>query len=186
MKRSMPILLVLLVACSQFSIRSSYDPAATFGQLHTYGWLPLDEADGADQRLLDRYLDKRLRTAVGTELDAKGYAPATAAAPDFLLNYRLVTEPGEAARGGRAGIPYTSAWVGWQGAETFYRESFDTGTLYIAVIDGRSRRLVWLGAAQARLLSNASLERKARRVDAVAHKILEEFPPKGTDARAAR
>jgi hypothetical protein len=63
-------------------------------------------------------------------------------------------------------------------------ESYDAGTLYIAVIDGGSRRLVWLGAAQSRLLANASLQKRAKRVDAVTHQILADFPPKSNGRSA--
>jgi len=173
--------LALLVACSQFHVRSDFDPKADFAPLRTYAWLPLDQVDRADQSVPDRYLDKRLRSAVDTELGAKGYAPAGSGAPDFFLNYRLATEPAD-AMGGRQAFPHATAWSGWWGAEALYRESYDAGTLFITVIDGRSHRLVWLGAAQARLLPHASLEKKAKRVDAVVHQILADFPP-GRPAR---
>jgi hypothetical protein len=184
MKRGLPILLALLVACSQFRVRSDADPSADFTRLRTYAWLPLDQADPADQRVLDRYLDKRLRTAIDRELGAKGYAPAESGAPDFLLNYRLSTEPASSLRGSR-GMPYGVGWIGWYGAEAVYVENYDAGTLYIAVIDGRSRRIVWLGAAQSRILSHASLEKRAKRVDAVAHQILAKFPPNAATATSA-
>jgi hypothetical protein len=174
MRRGLQILLVLLVACSQFRVRSNADPAADFTRFQTYGWLPLEEAEPADQRVLDRYLDKRLRSAVDTELGAKGYRPASGT-PDFLLNYRLSTEPASALRGRRV-LASAPGWAGFQGAEAIWTDNYDAGTLYIGVLDGRSRRLVWLGAAESRLLSNASLEKKAKRVDAVAHQVLAGFP----------
>jgi len=184
MRRGTPILLLLLVACSQFSVKSRFDPSANFGRLRTYAWLPPEEAEPADQRLLDRYLDKRLRTAVETELRTKGYAPATADAPDFLVNYRLATEAETSNRGGRAFPSGSTVWGGWGGTESAFVESYDAGTLYIAVIDGSSRRMVWIGYAQARLLSTASLERKAERVDAATHQILASFPAKGASVQA--
>jgi hypothetical protein len=53
------------------------DPNADFARLQTYAWLPLQEAAPADQRVLDRYIDSRIRKAVDRELGGKGFRPAT-------------------------------------------------------------------------------------------------------------
>ena len=177
MRRSVPILLILLAACSQFRVRSNFDPRKDFTHLRTYAWVPLDQADPADQRLLDRYLEKRVRSAVESELGAKGYKPVDAGTPDFLVNYRLTTEASDSARG-RA-VP----WGTWESGDTVNRESYDVGTLLIGISDGHSHRLVWIGAAQTRLLSNASLEKRAERAEEAVQQILASFPPKpGSDA----
>lgn len=167
-------ILVLIVACSQFSVRSSVDPNADFGRLQTYAWLPLDEVEPADQRVLDRYIDTRIRKAVDRELGGKGFRPATAT-PDFYLNYRLATDPSDSVKGGRRPL-YGPGWGDYPGAETLLRENFDAGTLYIAALDGGSKRGIWLGAAQARLLPHISLEKRAKRVDDAVHAILADFP----------
>jgi len=164
----------VLVACSQFSVRSSVDPSVDFGRLQTYAWLPLDQAAPADQRVLDRYLDSRIRKAVDRELGGKGFRPA-AGDPDFYLNYRVATEPSDSVKGGRRPL-YGPGWGDYPGAETLLRENFDAGTLYIAALDGTSKRGMWLGAAQARLLPHISLEKRAKRVDDAVHAILADFP----------
>jgi len=38
-------LAIALVACSQFSVRSTRDLSADFTRMHTYVWLPLDQVD---------------------------------------------------------------------------------------------------------------------------------------------
>jgi len=168
-------LALVLVACSQFGVRSSRDPAADFARLRTYAWLPLDQADPADQRVLDRYIDARIRSAVGRELGGKGFQPASAGEPDFYLNYRLATEPADAVKGGRRPY-YGPGWGAWPGGETLLRENFDAGTLYLGALDADSKRAIWLGAAQARLLPHISLEKRAKRVDDAVHAILADFP----------
>lgn len=61
-----------------------HDPAANFRDLRTYAWLPPVDAAPADQRVQDRYLDRRLRRAVDTELLSKSYSPVDPAQrPDF-------------------------------------------------------------------------------------------------------
>ena len=172
MRRSTVLLVALtLVGCSQFDVRSDYDRQANFGRLRTFSWLPYEEAEPADQRVPDRYIDRRIRTAVETELRAKGYQPTDGTAPDFLLNYRFSREPGSAVQGN----PHFRGH--WSGAQMLYEESYDDGALYLWVIDPPSRHVLWIGAASARLLPHISLERRAKRVDAVVHKLLARFPP---------
>jgi hypothetical protein len=174
--RRAPLLLpvIALVACSQFSVRSARDPGADFARLRTYAWMPLDQVEPADQRVLDRYIDTRIRAAVDRELGAKGFRPA-AGEPDFYLNYRVSTSPDEAVKGGWR-PHYGAGWGAYPGAETLLRENFDAGTLFIAALDGASRQGIWLGAAQARLLPHISLEKRAKRVDDAVHAILTDFP----------
>jgi len=181
--RVAPVLLVcagLAVAgCSRFAVRSVKDPAADFRSIHTYAWLPVEEAAPADQRVQDRYLDRRLRGAVGAELGARGVVPAAPGQqPDVLLNYRLSTSPVTSPRvdpdlrfGG-------SAWLAWPDASALTSQSYDQGALYIAMIDPRSRRMIWVGVAEARLVPTMSLDRKTKRVDAAARSILASFPPR--------
>jgi hypothetical protein len=164
-----------VVGCTRFDVRSNYDHGADFAQLKTYAWLPPSEADPADQRVLDRYIDTRIRADVATEMGSKGFRPVGSAAPDFLLNYRLATQPAEAVKGDRRlGI----GWYGWAGLEDTYMASYDEGTLYIAVLDAQTKRIIWLGAASARIMPHISLERAAKRVDDAVHRILASFPPR--------
>src|SRR5215470_15955818 len=88
------VLAVALAACTRFTIRTRHDPSADFAGLHTYAWLPLDEADPADQRVLDRAVDARIRADVERDLRGKGIVAAGDAAPDMLLNYRIASTPG--------------------------------------------------------------------------------------------
>ena len=171
----LPLVVLVVGACSQFGVRSSGDPNADFTRLHTYAWLPLDQADTADQRVLDRYIDARIRKAVDRELGGKGFQPASAGEPDFYLNYRVATEAADAVKGGRRPF-YGPGWGAWPGAETLLRESYDSGTLFIAALEPASKRAIWLGAAQARLLPHISLEKRAKRVDDAVHAILADFP----------
>ena len=176
--RGLLLLVFVLTACSRFNVRSDWDRSADFRALHTYAWLPREDAAPADQRAQDRFIDRRIRSAVDTELRAKGYAPADSGEPDFLLNYRLASEPASVVRADPRAYFGGGGWFGWPNAGSFYTESYDEGTLYIAVIDPRSKRMLWVGAAQARLLPLTSLEQKEKRVDAAVHAILARFPPR--------
>jgi len=170
-------LVIAVGGCSQFAVRADRDPSANFSRLRTYAWLPLSEAAPAYQRVLDRYIDARIRSAVDTALGTKGYRPAGSDPPDFFLNYRVVSDTAE--QEGIASRSYLlgARWEGWSGVEGVYRDTYRAGTLYVAVIDARTRKMIWLGAASARLLPTVPLEKRAQRVDAAVHQIFERFPP---------
>ena len=170
---------LVVAGCSRFSVRSTHDPAANFRDLRTYAWLPPEQAAPADQRVQDRYLDRRLRAAVDTELRSKGFRPVEAGQqPDFLLNYRLATTPAESMHGDPDLRFGGTSWMAWPDASAVYSDNYDVGRLYIAVIDPRSKRMIWVGVAQARLVPTMSLDRKAKRVDAATRSILASFPPR--------
>ena len=118
--RTLPLLVPLVLAlagCTQFAIRSDHDRTADFSRLRTYAWLPLAEVAPADQRVLDRYIDARIRSAVDAELGAKGCRPAGSEPPDFFLNYRLVTESTEQQRTGSRSYLLGARWEGWSGVD---------------------------------------------------------------------
>lgn len=167
------LLALALAGCTQFAVRARHDANADFTRLRTYGWLPLSEAEPADQRVLDRAIDARIRVAVDRELGAKGFRSAAGGAPDFLLNYRIASRPASDLHG----VAWGGWWAGWAGSSAVY-ESFDSGAFFIAVIDPQTRRMIWVGAAEARLLPHISLEKRLARVDAAVHRILERFPPR--------
>jgi uncharacterized protein DUF4136 len=167
------VLAFLVPGCTRFDARARQDPSVDFGGLQTYAWLPPSEAEPADQRVNDRAFDRRIRRATEQELQAKGYRPADST-PDFLLNYRLSTSPADAVDARTRGYP-GDPWAGWSTTGPVY-DTYDVGTLYVAALDRNTKRMIWVGAAQARLLPHTSLEKGLKRVDAAVHKILASFP----------
>jgi len=171
-------LALLLAGCSQFVVNSRHDPQADFGALHTFGWLPRDEADPADQMTPNENFDRRIRADIEQDLRGKGFAPAGSAAPDFLLNYRVSSTPVSAVQGD----PSFGGWGGWwmmtPGWEAQFSDDYDEGALYIAVLDPDRQRMFWLGVAEARLLPSMSFDRTLERIDAAVAAILKSFPPR--------
>ena len=168
---ALALLLALAVACSQFDVHTYRDPSADVTQFRSWDWLPEELLAPADQRLPDRYLDRKLRDAERV-LRAKGYVRAAGASPDFFLNYRLTTVDRTSPQ-----PPYRyglGAW--WPEREARARDSHDVGTLLLDVVSAQTRALVWRGTASARLLPHASLEKSARRTELVVEHVLEDFP----------
>src|SRR5262245_12725012 len=90
-RAALGLLVAVAVGCARFDVHVDRDPSVDLTQFRSWAWLPPDLQEPADQRLLDRYLDRKLRDAVERVLRAKGYAPAAGEAPDLFLNYRLTT-----------------------------------------------------------------------------------------------
>ena len=67
-------------------------------------------------------------------------------------------------------------WYGWPGMARLSTESYEEGTLFLGVLDSDSKRMIWLGAANTRLLPHVSLEKRVKRVEAAIHDLLERFP----------
>ena len=165
-------LVVAIVACSQFNVHVDRDPAVDVTRFHSWAWLPPEMLEPADQRMLDRYLDKKLRGAVERVLREKGYVPAVGEPPDMFVNYRLTTNDRSSRQ-----PPYAyqlGSW--WTHAEARSRDTYDEGTLILDVILPQTRTLVWRGTASARLLPHASLEKSTRRTEQVVEQILKDFP----------
>jgi hypothetical protein len=169
------VLLAFVVAgCAQFTVRAKQDPNVDFGRLRTFAWLAPNEAEPVDQRVNDPAIDRRIRAAAEGELKSKGYRPADSGPADFLLNYRLSTSSGDAPHGSGRGYA-RGVWGGWPDAAIVY-DTYDEGTLYLAALDGTTKQMIWLGAAQARLLPHISYEKRAKRADSVVQQILASFP----------
>ena len=124
---ALPVLCALVLACSGIKVDSDYDPSADFTQLRTWSWLP-HAGQSDDPRLDNALLDSRIRAAVKSELDAKGYTLATSGAPDFQVTYHVSVEGKldvntvyrDYPRGGYGRVGHHRG--GWGYAETSVRE----------------------------------------------------------------
>lgn len=167
---------VVVAACGGGAMRvtSQTAPAADLGRYRTYAWRTPAPADaGRDLRDPGGLLDWRVRGAVDRGLAAKGYTPAGAGRPDFLVDYDVrVTDNNTES---------FSEWVeyrrlgGTSGLGTAFVSGFEEGSLILVVLDGRSGDLVWRGAATAVLES----ARQSERVDEAVRLVLARLPDAG-------
>lgn len=75
--------LALLGACSSYQISYDYDVTASYGRYKTFDYYASKKGTGGTTSLMD----KRVRSAVEKELQAKGFIMETRADPDFLVTY---------------------------------------------------------------------------------------------------
>jgi hypothetical protein len=181
-RRLLAALTALSIAgCAPISVSYDYDPAFSFGALRTFGWLPEpgERAPGARGNDL---VSSRIRHAVETQLEAKGYRKADGT-PDFYVAYHAAVttrlqvdtmyDPGVWGPGPRA------ARRGWGGTRVDVRE-YDEGTLILDVFDAGDYRLRWRGTATAVVNAESDPQRRTERINEAVRLILEKFPPPST------
>ncbi|MFP2910425.1 DUF4136 domain-containing protein [Pyxidicoccus sp. 3LFB2] len=180
------LLLLGMSGCSGISTTTDYDPASVskVDAYRTYAWLPMPT--GADPRVYNPLVGKRVMEAVDRELASRGYRQVDQN-PDFKLGWhgaidqKLDTTTMDYAYGyawdpwygpmspgmgvGGAGVPYTTV------------DEYEEGTLVLDVVDAPSNKLVWRGTAQGVLSENPSEQQRQERTHAAVEKILEKFPP---------
>jgi Domain of unknown function (DUF4136) len=152
-----------------------YDTAADFGTLKTYDWMPATGNAASDQLLV-----KRIRTAVDSQLQAKGHAPAPDN-PDFLIAMQL---SGRTAYGGSTGVGMSvgipvgrAGRISVGGGKSKPIEKTE-GTLVLDFLDAKSKALVWQGTASGAVQPSTSPEQQQQRINEVVAQLLAQFPPK--------
>jgi hypothetical protein len=175
----------ILVGCSSISVNHSYDPAADFSRLKSFGWMTGQEAGRDDELTL-----KNVRYSLRKQLAEKGVAEDEGS-PDFLI----------AIHGGREKkvdvqqwgyayadrVYYGSPYVGGPGyryaappTRIDYRRGtdvyeYEVGTLVLDFVAPDTKELIWRGTATAVVDDPVSPEK----IDQAVSDLLENFPPSG-------
>ncbi len=175
---ALPMLLFLLVASSCTSVRvlTDYDREADFNSYKSYAFYKtgIDKAQISD---LDK---KRILRAIETEMNARGFVKSDT--PDLLVS--IFTREKD-----RVDV-YNNAWGwgwGWGGywnpwiwGPGYYGANVSTsteGSLYIDLIDAKSKDLVWQGRGVGTLNNTSDINRKEQRIREFVSEILEQYPP---------
>ena len=151
-----------------------YDTAADFAALKTFAWLLASGNAAADELLV-----KRIRSAVDTQLQAKGRSAS--ASPDFLIGMQLsgkTTYGGSVGVGMSVGIPVGRAGqVSVGGARSKPIEKKE-GTLVLDFLDAKSKSLLWRATASGAVEAQTTPEYQQNRINAIVAEMLSYFPPK--------
>ena len=159
-----------LCGCASMSVTTDYDQDADFSDYETFDWIKQKPKVPLRRQIDATLLDKRIRNAVETELEARGYRRAVGTKPDLLVAYHI---------GAKNKVDVTThgyhygprgRWVGRHVEVHRYKE----GTLILDLVDAGMQQLVWRGTAVGAVYNPADME--ARILEAV-RKIFEEFPP---------
>jgi len=172
------VLTILLNSCASIQTKIQYDPKENFSQYRTYQWIRQAD-ENADPQANDQLFYRWVRTAVDNQLAAKGYIQQTSGSPDFLISYAVTFQ---ADRGSdTSASPYLVSDEGW-GWPWGWASSHSSrpsigGTFFLDVLDGETKKVVWLGRAQAVVSSSDSDKKKEERANKAVSKLLARFPP---------
>ncbi len=172
--KSLSLLLFALVltSCSSVRVASDYDKSVDYNQYNTYAFYK----DGIDKVEIHDLDKKRILKAIERELNAKGMTVSEN--PDLLVN--IFTEARERVDVNRFHAGWGYGW-GWGWSPWMYGGGYTSvsntteGSLYIDLIDGKKKELVWQGMGEGVLTKN--IEKKEQRINEFVNKILAKFPP---------
>lgn len=189
------LVLVFLSSCNAVRVISDYDQQANFTEYKSYAFYKtgIDKAQISD---LDK---KRILRAVETEMASRGFVKSDK--PDILISIFTKEEErvdiynnnfgwggfggwgwggfGGWGWGGLGGWGPGLGW-GWGGGNAISTST--EGSLYIDLIDTKSKQLVWQGKGEGTLSNNRNLEKKEQRIKEFVSQIMQQYPPNGLAA----
>ena len=169
-------LVSILTSCSSLYVNTDYDKKANFAAYKTYAYnkSSIDKLEISD---LDK---KRILYAIDAVMPTKQFSKSEN--PDVLIN--IFTKERERVNVyNNMGWGYGFGWgwgpgwgPGW-GMGMGFTQTTTTpeGTLYIDIVDAKTKELVWQGIGTGYLTTN--FEKKDERIAEFVSKILEKYPP---------
>ncbi len=170
-------LALVAAGCSTISVSHDFDSEADFATYKTFAWLQgpvtaVGNADAAKQQ--NTLLDKRIRSAVEAEIQAKGMTADTEN-PDLLLVYHTGVD--SKINVTDWGYTYPTRYGGWYGDRDVDVYQYEEGTLIVDLIDAKTQQLVWRGNATKTLEDNPSPERMDQNIREVVGRMFAKYPP---------
>jgi hypothetical protein len=164
-----------LTGCSSISVNYDYDNTADFMAYKTFGWVEADAAAPVDADASSGLLDKRIRSAIATELGARGMTEK-AGDPDLLVVFHLGSK--DKIQVTDWGYRYSSYYWGY-GGRNIDVYSYTEGQLIIDLVDAQRKELVWRGSGT-KVISNSkkSPEQLQAAINEAVNKIMQSYPPK--------
>lgn len=183
------LVLFFLSSCSSVSVLSDYDKEANFGSYKSYAFYKtgIDKAQISD---LDK---KRILRAIEAEMANRGFVKSEN--PDLLVaiftkekkevdiyNNNIGWGWGGWGWGPGYGWGWGPGWggAGWGGSQV---STSTEGSLYIDLVDAKSRQLVWQGKGVGNINNIKNIEKKEARIREFVSEILMQYPPNAVAAR---
>ena len=176
------IALVLLSSCNSVRVLSDYDQKANFSEYKSYAFYKT----GIDRVQISDLDKKRILRAIETEMTSRGFVKSET--PDILIN--IFTKEQERVDvynnnfgwggmggwgwGGYGGWGPGYGW-GWGGGSMVSTST--EGSLYIDLVDTKSKQLVWQGKGEGTLANTKNIKKKEQRINEFVSQIMKQYPP---------
>jgi len=170
--RKLNILLLLLLSttllsCTSVKVSSDYDEQTNFNNYKTFAFFKT----GIDKAEINDLDKRRILRAIDAEMQTKGFSKSES--PDLLVS--IFTKSQERLDVNRNNFGWGFGW-GFYGASFGSTVSTSTqGTLYIDLIDAKTKELVWQGQGLGYLTQ--SRKHKKERINEFVQEILKVYPP---------
>ncbi len=177
----LPVLATLIfTSCNSVKVLSDYDREADFTTYKSYAFYKT----GIDQAQISDLDKKRILRAIEYEMGARGFIKSKS--PDILVS--IFTREREQVD--VYNYPYGWGWGwGWgywgyyspyYWGPAYYGPAVSTsteGSLYIDLIDAKSKQLVWQGKGSGTLNKSKKIEKKEQQIRLFVSEILQQYPP---------
>src|SRR6056300_742320 len=163
--------ILLFISCSSIQVYSDFDSEVDFSVYKTYAFFKpqIDEVDISD---LDK---RRILKAIDKELSSKGLSKSET--PDLLIGFTIRAKEQIYISNMNS---FGWGW-GWGFNPWFWGPNNNTvstrteGTLYINVIDGVNKQLIWQGKGRGGIQEN--LKNRDERIALFVQEIIKNYPP---------
>ena len=162
-------LMLLAKGAAAQDVNYDYDQRANFAAYRTYAW-------AGGPKLADDLNHARIVAAVDRQLAAKGLTQVDSTRnPDVLVVYRVGLTNDLEINGydNRWAGP---GWGGWGGPISARVERVPVGTLVVAMIDAKTRSMVWRATGSKDLDLGASPEKWQKKIDKAVEKMFKHYP----------
>ncbi len=139
---------ILLTGCSpQFRVYSDMDPDYDLWTYKSFDWgKQVDIEAGRNPLQYNELNDKRIRTAVQEQLQARGYVSVKDES-ELIIHYHIIVDNKSVVTPDPYGYRYSSYWMR-SGVNVYhYRE----GTLILDLMERSTKNLIWRGWAVANI-----------------------------------
>lgn len=149
------------------SVQSDFDRAFDFSKLKTFAFAPQQRGPN-DPLAANPLNDRRIRTALDSQLVAHGYTQDSTGASDFLVAYHAATRA-------RTSLDAWGYGPGrWRGGRVDVNQ-YTEGTLIVDMVDPASKQLLWRGTATGTI----QLKDVDKKIREAAKKLTERFVKDG-------
>ena len=179
------LLLALLMwtGCSTVKTNQDYIPNTDFKFIRTLSWESAEQPKAGDERIDNPFLNTRIRDAIQSRFEAKGFTFETGTVTDVRVRYQYVLRQRIDASDTRGGVGFIFGGYGRGGGLALGTGGdvyqFDEATLVIDLVSAESGKLLWRGSGTERFREYSDPAKAVKDTDALVEAILNQFPPKG-------
>jgi hypothetical protein len=178
------LVLATAIAIAGVKVKSERDPKFDFTRLKTWAWSAPGTIKMAGPTLrkpedVERKYQPVITQAIEEEFVRRGYTRATSAPPDFYATYYVLLTMGSSSQTAGQFLPTNAQWgIPMFAPSTTALTYFPQGTLVLDAASPAPDRMIWRGAAEAKIeLENTEAKRTAR-IKGIVKDLLSKFPKK--------